>query len=312
MMDSSQRLVQLGMHGIEAHGLPGYFYNALTRFTSTTDFSGKRVLEIGGSCLPRNFLFDTLGVSLWTSVDIINHMSGSYQQKEFPSHHTDVGVEPLSSMTSDRKTKYEILDGAAENINPDLRKQSYDIVISVNALEHILSLERVLDVASDQGTVKIAVETGAGLSTLFILSLGYQCHSLSLPDTIGRISAFLSDFPNLKKQWFPHPGFSEFELPKLSTLQGDQSAAFCFIDGSHAIPSVFSDFCYMNYLLCVGGVLVVDDIQLPGPHMLVQMLQQLSVDWKQISSFSKGIAFRKTFHRPLLANNMESMIFHHP
>lgn len=172
-------------------------------------------------------------------------------------------------------------------------------------------LETLL-VASDQDQIKISIETGAGLSTLFILALGYSCHSFGLPDTISSISAFLSDFPALNKQWFPHPGFSELELPKIAINQGEQAAHFAFIDGSHAIPSVFSDFCYMNYLLCVGGVLVVDDIQLPGPHMLVQMLQQLSGDWKQISSFSKGVAFRKTYHRPLLANNMEPMTFHHP
>lgn len=127
------------------------------------------------------------------------------------------------------------------------------------------------------------VETGAGLSTLFMLTLGYQCHSFGLPDTIDKISTFLSNWPVLNSRWSPHPGFSEFQLPKFAQDQCEQSVTFCFIDGSHALPSVFSDFCFMNYLLSIGGVIVVDDIQLAGPHILVQMLQQLLGDWQQIA-----------------------------
>ena len=34
---------------------------------------------------------------------------------------------------------------------------------------------------------KVAIETGAGISTLFFLALGYSLHSFSLVDVIGRI-----------------------------------------------------------------------------------------------------------------------------
>jgi hypothetical protein len=159
---------------------------------------------------------------------------------------------------------------------------------------------------------KVVVETGAGLSTLFFLSSSYSVHSFGMPYTINLIGEYLLPHPNISGKWFPHSGESELALPIFSKKCNNQPASLCLIDGSHSIPAVFSDFCHVNALLCDRGVLVVDDTQLPGPQLLVQMLTQLSGDWKNIGSFSKGIAFQKLSHRPYWADNMEKMQFHFP
>jgi predicted O-methyltransferase YrrM len=158
----------------------------------------------------------------------------------------------------------------------------------------------------------VAVETGAGLSTLFFLSASYTLHSFGMPYTIDLLKEFLSSHPQFNSRWFSYSGESEVTLPVFAVSCSDQPASLCFIDGSHAIPAVFSDYCHMNKILKEGGVLIVDDVQLPGPQLLVQMLRQLPRDWKDIGSFSKGVAFQKLHHRPYWPSNMEDMKFTFP
>jgi hypothetical protein len=132
------------------------------------------------------------------------------------------------------------------------------------------------------------------------------------PPDDGNSGNNLVAYPDIRDKWFPHHGESELSLPIFSKGCNDQIASLCFIDGSHSIPAVFSDYCHMNSLLRQGGVLVVDDIQLPGPQLLVQMLTQLSGDWENVGEFTKGVAFQKLNHRPYWPSNMENMQFLFP
>ena len=55
--------------------------------------------------------------------------------------------------------RYEIWDGAIESVDPELRRESYDIVVTVNALEHVLHLDKALEIAN-----RLTVDAGIFLA----------------------------------------------------------------------------------------------------------------------------------------------------
>jgi SAM-dependent methyltransferase len=145
---TNHKFKDFGLDGIRSLGMPDYFYSAFDNFTSIVDFSNANVLEIGGSAIPEYFIKDILNVKNWVSVDIIDHLAGSYQIEKNPKHYTDIGISELTSMGRDFKSSYEIYNGFAENI-PNCRDGVFDIVVSINAFEHIHKLKEVLAKAKD-------------------------------------------------------------------------------------------------------------------------------------------------------------------
>lgn len=63
---------------------------------------------------------------------------------------------------------------------------------------------------------------------------------------------------------------SEFALPQL--VQENQKFDFAFIDGWHTFDHTLIDFFYINRLLQPGGILVVDDVQLPAVKKVMRMI----------------------------------------
>ena len=167
-------------------------------------------------------------------------------------------------------------------------------------------IEQVLrnELQQEISTVRV-LETGAGLSTLFFLSLGCQTTSFSLPDVIERLSDFFNqeEFATLRVNWFPHPGRSELLLGSHAGIFSD-SYTCCLIDGSHSVHAVFTDFMYCHETLSKGGVLFVDDTHFPGPNLLAQMIDQLDC-YKSCGQFKKLRAFKKTTGRKTFDNMLD-------
>lgn len=154
---------------------------------------------------------------------------------------------------------------------------------------------------------KIAMETGAGISSLFFLVQEYTLYSFSLQEVIDRLRAFLATSPEHSAKWHPFPGYSEETLSTFTTQQQIPMADFCFLDGAHSIGSVFLDFVYLNRSLKKNGILVIDDTQLPGPSMLAQMLKQMTDDFKHISTHGKAEGFQKLSQKAFFHGNMPSI-----
>lgn len=127
-----------------ADEVPDYYLNALSDFRQHGTFLGLRVLEIGGSALPRRLVFDALGARQLVCVDIINHASGAYQQSEHAAHYAEVGIEPLTAAARPGTQRYQIFDGSAADIPAGFFGQ-FDVVFSINAFEHVVPLERVVE-----------------------------------------------------------------------------------------------------------------------------------------------------------------------
>jgi SAM-dependent methyltransferase len=102
---------------------------------------GKRVLEVGGSNLPKPLLFDVLRVRQWISVDRVYPENRQY----WPSQYKHTGVIPISEDIDYRVLdQHVILDGGIEKLPASFAGQ-FDAVISMDAFEHIPKFATMLD-----------------------------------------------------------------------------------------------------------------------------------------------------------------------
>jgi SAM-dependent methyltransferase len=144
----------------ERHAIPSYFIWSFDYFQAAIEFRGKRVLEVGGSALPREFI-EALGVIEWASVDILGHSAGGYQQERFAEHYRSIPVAPLGQIHKFLgRELYYICDGDAVWI-PSSVADHFDVVVSVNAFEHVLDFPGLL------ATLKRVMRPGADLLSSF-------------------------------------------------------------------------------------------------------------------------------------------------
>jgi hypothetical protein len=182
--------------------------------------------------------------------------------------------------------------------------------LSNDMLDYIVKLGYDNSGVNERPQIKV-LETGAGLSTLAFLAEGWQTTSVSLDDVIARIKRWLdnSDYVEFAKLWTPLGGRSDSVLPVL--LESSvESYDVSFIDGSHSVNAVFVDYTYCSRMLKRGGLLIIDDTQLPGPRLLTQMLDQ-SADWRIVGTFAKMSAYLKNGSW-LMDNNMDKFEFRYP
>jgi SAM-dependent methyltransferase len=145
-MNSKKRILDFKIENSRLIGLPDYYFEAFNNFSDKFDFSNANILELGGSSIPETFIFDILGAKSWTSVDIIGHASGNYQMMDKPEHYRCVGVLPISEFNQNSGSRYQIFDGPFENIPAD-HGRKFDAIVSVNSMEHMINLEKVIDQA---------------------------------------------------------------------------------------------------------------------------------------------------------------------
>ena len=122
------------------------------------------------------------------------------------------------------------------------------------------------------------IETGAGNSTLLFLLMKAARLVSICPDPAlhKRILAYCDQHHIDYSQLDYRQEFSEWMLPEIarSVRQGAPRFDVAFMDGGHGWPTVFVDFCYMNYVLPKGGLLVTDDIQLHSVKELCRLLDE--------------------------------------
>jgi SAM-dependent methyltransferase len=131
---------------------------------------GKTVLEIGGSNLPRELLFDVLGVKKWVCVDDISHFWSEERDPEdlYDYRKTAMGQNdgnykafPLQESTATfNDFDYLKFDGTAENI-PAVFDGQFDIVVSDACFEHVDNLDDVL------AKILLALKPGGQFYTMF-------------------------------------------------------------------------------------------------------------------------------------------------
>jgi hypothetical protein len=144
------------------------------------------------------------------------------------------------------------------------------------------------------------IETGAGNSTLTFLLCGAKSVVSIAPEAalFDRIRQAAADRAIDSGALEAIVAFSEDVLPKLAS---DATAAgvqydFALMDGGHAWPTVFVDFCYIMEVLKPGGFLMVDDIQLYSVKQLARLLNE-SREFSLHTNLYKSLIFQKNTTR---------------
>lgn len=134
---------------MESLGPKGYQETALRVFTSTFDTRGKRILEVGGSNLPRDYLFDTVQPSQWVSVDPIPETTlarmRTGEAEPYLDHLRAVGLSSFEQAASEPDRPYTIIAAPIEHAGTTLIGR-FDLVFSVACFEHVHKLDSALTV----------------------------------------------------------------------------------------------------------------------------------------------------------------------
>jgi predicted O-methyltransferase YrrM len=140
------------------------------------------------------------------------------------------------------------------------------------------------NVAGTQRTL----ETGAGLSTVLLGALAAE-HTCVTPshDEGDRVRAYCRARDIAIPGLHFVIGMSDRVLP---TLSGPRDLVL--VDGSHGFPTPFIDWYYAGALLVAGGLLVVDDIQLPAVAHLAAVLDD-DPRWSGVARSEKWAAWRR-------------------
>ncbi len=140
----------------------------------------------------------------------------------------------------------------------------------------------------------VTLETGSGLSTIVIIRKGVARHIAVAPDAdeFAAIREFCVANGISTTSLEPVASRSEEYLPKapLPTLN------LMLVDGDHAFPLPFIDWYYTADHLAVGGVMIVDDIQLVTGRLLADFMDA-DPKWERVLyEPSRFAAFRKVSH----------------
>ena len=153
------------------------------------------------------------------------------------------------------------------------------------------------------------LETGSGISTVLFAALGAH-HRCVTPgpeeaERMSRRTARRTTSPTTTLTF--DVAASHDALPRV-----DVELDLVLIDGGHGFPMPILDWFYAGSLLRAGGLLVVDDIQLPAVRALLQFVAR-DPRWAPVHEGDKWLAFRRT-HSGSLAEDWTEQPFYvvHP
>lgn len=149
-----------------------------------------------------------------------------------------------------------------------------------DVLDYIASL-------TDQSTWSL--ETGLGASTIvFTARQGHHICITPATDEIERISSFFAENGVSTDRLAFEPDYSELALPRMEL----HSLDVVLIDGRHGFPAPMIDWYYTCRHLKVGGILIVDDIDLWPVQLLIEYLSS-SPAWKVDRTFNRTVSYRR-------------------
>jgi len=134
---------------------------AIHEFIRACAPQGKRVLEIGGSNLPPEYIATACKPSQWVCVDhldsqVMGYVSDNTVNSDFIAHLQKVGVHELKNLDRCPDDPYVVVAGSVHDMSPDVLGQ-FDAVFSVAAFEHIpqlgLALSRIHDCLKTGGSM---------------------------------------------------------------------------------------------------------------------------------------------------------------
>ncbi len=151
------------------------------------------------------------------------------------------------------------------------------------------------------------LETGSGLSTVLFAALGtdHICCTAGQEEADRVLAHCASRGIDASRLRF-EVGSSHRTLPPLEAA--GVARDLVLIDGSHAFPLPEVDWFFGAALLGVGGVLVVDDLDLPAVALLARFLE-LDPRWQALAGTRKWQAWERRVAGPLSEDWTEQPFF---
>jgi predicted O-methyltransferase YrrM len=162
--------------------------------------------------------------------------------------------------------------------------------------------------ASAVGPGLRTLETGLGLSTVVFAAAGaiHTCVTWS-QDEVVRLQEYCARTGvSLDGTTFA-VGLSEDVLPSLPPTELD----LVFIDGGHGFPVPIVDWFYSAGRLREGGLLVLDDLQLPAVAILADFLAG-DERWVRVAGGPKWTALVRRAHGSLSEDWVDQLFHHYP
>ena len=133
------------------------------------------------------------------------------------------------------------------------------------------------------------LETGCGVSTVLLGRWSAEHVCVVLDSAEVRACRRYLDERGLAERVVFEVGPSDEVLPRLTGAPLD----LVFVDGGHAFPMALLDWYYGAGRLRQGGVVVIDDLQLP--HVRLGLIEFLEADprWERVESTGKWAAYRR-------------------
>lgn len=148
------------------------------------------------------------------------------------------------------------------------------------------------------------LETGSGISTALFAAIGTD-HRCITPAEVE--ADHLRDY-------FTAQGISgariRFELASshVALPALEDTLDFVFIDGAHGFPAPIIDWFYAGSLLRRDGILVIDDVSLPGVQVLLGFLAR-DPRWEQLEHTGKWAAYRRHSEGSLLEGQWDQLFY---
>jgi SAM-dependent methyltransferase len=133
---------------------PDYHLAILKYIDENFGLKGKRILELGGSNIPREILLDDFGVKQYVGVDYIESWWPD------PNHKREkVYLLEEFDKVFDREDPYQLYSGSVNDLKIDTISGYFDVIVSFSSIEHFSNTPLMLEKASDalkKGGVYIA------------------------------------------------------------------------------------------------------------------------------------------------------------
>lgn len=156
---------------------PDYHLAILSYIDQNFGLKGKRVLELGGSNIPREILLDDFSVKQYVGIDYIESWWPD------PNHKREVinSLDDLRNVFSADEA-YLLFSGSVDDLPDDFLANQFDIVISFSSVEHFgnmsLMLKKACNILSEGGYYFASSEPiwSSGKGHHFWISNDYNFH----------------------------------------------------------------------------------------------------------------------------------------
>ena len=147
-----------------------------------------------------------------------------------------------------------------------------------------------LEFIHDHAAGRVTLETGCGASTIVFASVAAEHTAVFLGPAEGEaVSHWCTQHGVDTATLTLLPGSS----PEVLATMAHEPIDILFIDGCHAHPFPQLDWYLAAPRVRVGGIVIVDDIQLPGPASLHRFLRR-DQRWELLTDAGYWSAFRRT------------------